>query len=294
MRLEVCGSGVVLVGVCHRRVSHKDHTSRADQDVLLVWLEHKHHGCGKLLLLNAVGQRPCSYGAVTLHEKESLDMRMGMVTQDYSFLLRAEHLCFHHSWKVGRGAKGRQLTTDITVGIGHRKDYHCCSPPSTREIVAIILYHNRVKIVNYFYAIIILSEGAVTANLTNVSYVSAFAMAAILALLSGLFLLISLKIFKVEKRSYGFAYLIALANGIVNVLLNILIMGKINNVLLFIIGVLISFAIVGLAVLLKYKPGFGKTVLIWLIWAVFNFIITLLFTLVASAFAAFVTGLTGA
>jgi len=134
----------------------------------------------------------------------------------------------------------------------------------------------------------------VTANLTNVSYVSAFAMAAILALLSGLFLLISLKIFKVEKRSYGFAYLIALANGIVNVLLNILIMGKINNVLLFIIGVLISFAIVGLAVLLKYKPGFGKTVLIWLIWAVFNFIITLLFTLVASAFAAFVTGLTGA
>lgn len=135
----------------------------------------------------------------------------------------------------------------------------------------------------------IIKEGIIAA----ISYVSGFISIIFLALISALFLFLSLKIFKVERRTLGFSFLLTLAYGIFSGLSNLFLTGKINGTIQFCLGIVVSWAIVALVINFKYKTGLPKASLIWLVWAVFNFILSLIFALIASAFAAFVSGFTG-
>lgn len=125
-------------------------------------------------------------------------------------------------------------------------------------------------------------------------YVSGFISVIFLAVISALFLLLSLKIFKVEKRSYAFALLLTFIVGIINALSNMLVTGKINSTIQFVGGIVVSWAIIALAVNAKYKTGLPKSTLIWLVWAVINFILGIIFSLAASFVSAFIQGFTGA
>lgn len=98
--------------------------------------------------------------------------------------------------------------------------------------------------------------------MTAAFYLGGFISLLFIAVISALFLLLSLKIFKVENRSYIFALLLIVINGIVNALSNMLLIGKINGTIQLIGGIVISWIIVGLAVNAKYKTGLGKATLI--------------------------------
>ena len=93
-------------------------------------------------------------------------------------------------------------------------------------------------------------------------YISGFVSVIILAVISALFLLLSLKIFKVEKRSYAFALLLTFIVGLINGLANLFLTGKINGTVQFIGGFVVSWLIITLAINAKYKTGIAKGALI--------------------------------
>ena len=130
--------------------------------------------------------------------------------------------------------------------------------------------------------------------MTIASVISAIISIGILSLIGGVLLLLALKIFKVEKISFGFCWLFVLVYAIINWLLNLLTIGKIDGWFLIIIAFAISWLIITPAINFRFKTGWGRGTFAWLIWAVMYFIVGTIFSFILAVISGIATGITGA
>lgn len=130
--------------------------------------------------------------------------------------------------------------------------------------------------------------------MTIASIISVVVTLGVLSLIGGVLLLLALRIFKVEKLSFGWCWLPVLIYAVVNWLMNLLLVGKINGWLLTTIAFAISWLIVVPIINSKFKTGWGKGTLAWLVWAVMYFIVGTIFSIVMAVISGIIAGITGA
>ena len=128
---------------------------------------------------------------------------------------------------------------------------------------------------------------------TGATITSTIISTLILSLISALFLLWALKIFQVKGRNYWYAFFVTILFGVVNIILNALLMGNVNGTLMLILGIAISWALVCFLLNNKYKIGWVKATYVWLVWGILHYALSFLFIVLAAALAGVAAGLSG-